>query len=386
MNHDNVVRKPAKKNDEKKGPMQRDKKAPTPRHIEQCFLAHGKTAWFLRTWPVGALTEQGSKSRRAPYICHSWRCPACSALESHILFSRIVESFKRAGASISECSFLVLTLDRFGTLGGKKYSDDREAFQELSRNSRNFLARLNRWGERKYGVGWKVYSSNWVATVEAHRSGFPHVNYIVHNPFLAEYLYHDFDVRRAAGQSFQEARWLGDELREMAVATGWGAASTAEACHEVPEANGLEALSNYVVKLAGEFDQTANEIRKLSQLPLGAPPKTRRCRAGKGFMVPREKKEGITGFLIRTHKDGFIVPGRILADEEASLALWEERELLAGRENYSTPLDVVEKRQRQEEKQKKAEKCQLKQKQKTKRTLPITQLSLASLQREKKTG
>jgi len=126
-----------------------------------CCNGHGA----LYTWTVGAC----DRVMRRPYRCVSWRhAGPCARREAAITFARIKEAVERPEFDPSGWVFVVLTLDRNGFFGGKPLHDVQAAFRELSRLSRNFLARVRRLCERN---GWTNPGSHWVATVEAHRSG-----------------------------------------------------------------------------------------------------------------------------------------------------------------------------------------------------------------------
>jgi hypothetical protein len=182
----------------------------------------------------------------------------------------------------------VLTLDRNGIYSGKKpFLDEKHAYQSLSRMSRNFLSALRR---RYPGIG-----SSWAAVVEAHKRGWPHVNLMVYAPALAAQL--RFEQERLTGKTQREQILLRDDLLNLAMRHDWGAQSTAEA------ARNREALSGYLVKLAGVADETTGELAKLSQVPLSAPPRFRRLRSGKGFLSPRFKNPDYTGTMVRRELD-----------------------------------------------------------------------------------
>jgi hypothetical protein len=197
--------------------------------------------------------------------------------------------------------YLVLTLDRHGYYGGKRWECTTEAYRALSRMSRNFLARLRR---RYASLG-----SAWVATVEKHRDGWPHDNLVLYCPELADELRAEQDERLAdpevrdavelSRQLWRErkpipaeirekarrVRLIGGHVLEHAEAVGWGRQSTAEAARD------RESLIGYLLKLIGEAS-------KISQAPTNAPVKFRRLRSGKGFLPPRHKSR-YTGVLLR---------------------------------------------------------------------------------------
>ena len=192
--------------------------------------------------------------------------------------------------------FLVLTLDRDGRKTGKPWSDAQAAYRELSTMSRKFLKRVNRECERN---GWTRPGSRWVAVVEAHRSGMPHVNFMVYAPELARDLAEQRERKVRDGATEREAVLLDGPLLAHACATGWGYQSTAEQCRN------RDALTGYITKLttAEHVHATAGELAKLTQLPLNAPGRFRRLRAGKGFLPPRKKNHDVTGTLVRRRRE-----------------------------------------------------------------------------------
>jgi hypothetical protein len=209
----------------------------------------------------------------------------------------------------------VLTLDQ-----RKEKLSPVELYKELSARSRKFLKRLRRQLIREHGPD-ADFGSRWVATVEAHRSGVPHLNIIVHSEHLADAL----DAAKTTQQKYNDDRFacglrptnetiLCDWIGAHATESGWGRMSTGE------RARDAGALAGYVVKLAGEADKTADaidrgcagattgEVVKLSQLPMNAPVRFRRLRAGKGFLKPRNKNKDITGTLVRRRIDELGLP------------------------------------------------------------------------------
>lgn len=189
---------------------------------------------------------------------------------------------------------LVLTLDRNGVYSAARWKTADEANAALSKQSRNFLKRLRRYCVSQ---GWADFGSKWVATVESHRSGWPHMNFVIHCPELAAELASEYALRRARGASHRNATVLDGALLDIAMQTGWGAQSVAE------RGNSIDALVSYIAKLAGMADRTMGELAKLSQTPVAAKQGFRRLRSGVGFLPPRRKNPDYTGTLIRRLPD-----------------------------------------------------------------------------------
>jgi len=263
-----------------------------PRHVRHCQNGVGKKSrlWWIYTW-----REASPEVRiRIPYTCHSWRCEQCAVHEAAVLFARI----KEACAELDPRGFvfIVLTLDQRGFFdkrqdGWRRFRDVTEAYRELGHQSEKFLKRLRRWMKRN---GMTPLGSEWIEVVEAHRSGWPHMNLVLYSRDLARRLEREQAELRRQGKSARECILLRGDILKAATGAGWGVQSTAE------RARSHKALAGYVTKLAGFSDATAGEIAKLTQLPMCAPPRFRRLRSGRGFLPPRKgTAEGWTGALVR---------------------------------------------------------------------------------------
>lgn len=225
---------------------------------------------------------------RHVYRCGSWRHAGdCARHEAAVTFARIKEAVSRGEYSSDGWVFMVLTLDRDAFFGGKRWIGPDDGYRALSRMTRLFLKRLRRLFNVAPGD-----TSSWVAVVEAHRSGWPHVNLLLYCPSLARELEDERTARLATGATEREATLLHGELKKHAISCDWGPQSTAEA------ARSTDALAGYFTKLAGQHDATVGEIAKLCQAPVNAPKRFRRLRSGKGFLPPRRKGRH-TGVLLR---------------------------------------------------------------------------------------
>lgn len=297
----------------------------TPRHVEACQHSPvGRERWFVWTWK----RSSPEKQTRIPYSCNSWRCDVCRRHEAAVTFARIREA--TAPLDPSGWCFLVLTLDRAGYYSGAPWADVNEAYRELGTMTRRTLAKIGRnWGpETKLERSGRsktlrtvrALGNRWVSVVEAHRSGWPHVNLLVWCPELAERLRCERDERladpeladavalardawarkepvpAAIRERARRATVIGGELAELITDSGWGLQSTAEA------ARSSAAIAGYVVKLAGMHDASAGELAKVTQAPLNAPERFRRLRSGKGFLPPRNVNPEVTGCLIRRRR------------------------------------------------------------------------------------
>lgn len=255
-----------------------------PRHVRACqHSEHGAERWFVWTWK----RENPTTQTRIPYSCNSWRCPVCARHEAAVTFARIKQAVQRPELAPDGWVFLVLTIDRDGYYSGQPWPDVTTAYRSLGKMSEKFLKRLR----RAYGLG-----SQWVAVVESHKSGWPHVNLMLYSPELADEIRSAKRTRASAGASPRDQILVGERLLEHAMECGWGRQSTADVARDT------EALSSYIVKLAGNHEASVGELAKITQAPLAAPARFRRLRSGKGFLPPRHKNAETTGVLIRRAK------------------------------------------------------------------------------------
>lgn len=304
-----------------------------PRYVARC----GCDA--LYTW---AKADPSLVSRR-PSLCGSWRHDGpCARYNASVAFARMKEAFAPLPADGNV--LLVLTLDRNGVYSEARWKTADEANAALSKQSRNFLKRLRRFGASQ---GWADFGSKWVATVESHRSGWPHMNLVIHCPELAAELVADYAKRRARGASHRNATVLDGALLDIAMQTGWGAQSVAE------RGNSIDALVSYIAKLAGMADATMGELAKLSQTPVAARQGFRRLRSGVGFLPPRRKNPDYTGTLIRRLPDQrrsayCAVPLVVLRDPVAravsTMLLEVEEDRMAREWRHAQPLRLHEER------------------------------------------
>lgn len=260
-------------------------RAPAPRYVSRCGC---DALWtWERAKPVVL--------QRRPLLCGSWRHEgACARYSASVAFARIKEAVERPEYRPDGWVFAVLTIDRDGYYGGRRWTDTAEAYRELSRMSRNFLSALRKSCKKNGGT---PPGSNWVAVVEAHRSGWPHVNLLMYAPELAGELEEDRLNNLANGETQRESILLSGELGRCARQAGWGAQSTAE------RARSRDALAGYIVKLAGQNDRTSGELAKLTQAPTQAARGFRRIRSGKGFLPKKRKNIAYTGTLLRRIAD-----------------------------------------------------------------------------------
>ena len=257
----------------------------SPKHLQHCH-ALGARDWWIWLWEE---KHPGYTLTRVPYLCHSWRCPSCRVHESHVAWTRMTEAF--APLDASGACLIVLTLDRYGTYSGeKRWQNAQEAYKDLSKLSNDMMKRLRKWMK---SMGWTVLENQWVATVEMHKSGWPHVNFVVWSPELAAWLAEEKRQKLSDGMTADASRYVSRQLADIVTAAGWGLMSTAE------RANSREETLGYICKLAGKVDESIGEISKLTQLPTNAPFRFRRIRSGVAFLPKRKKSAVMTGTLVR---------------------------------------------------------------------------------------
>jgi hypothetical protein len=249
----------------------------------------GQRDWWIWTWKKAGCLDRKGAATRAPYRCGSWRCPVCRIQEAHVQFARISEA--AAPLAPDGWVFIVNTLDRFGTYSKKRpWERPKEAYQDLQRISQSYMRGLRKWFK---SMGWEPLKNQWIASTECHRSGWPHMNFMIWHPQFSDWLREQERARLAEGMSARDSILVCRQLADVTTKAGFGLISTAEA------ARSAHALASYIVKLSGEQDATIGEVVKLCQLPTNAPLRFRRLRSGVRFLPPRKKNPDVTGTLIR---------------------------------------------------------------------------------------
>lgn len=259
-----------------------------PRHVQQC-ARNGGRGWSIWMWR----RDQPNLKTRVAYTCKSWRCEGeCARAAAAQLFARLKEAVERHPAE--EWSFWVLTLDRDGYYSGKPWPNADVAYKSLGHMSERFLKRMRRFCER---MGWGSFGSDWAQVVEAHRSGWPHVNLLIRNKGLAKYLADEQKTRLDNGASDMSSRLIQNDILQHAIDCDWGTHSTAEAVKD------RGAMAGYLTKLAAQAHNHIGELAKITQAPTNAPLKFRRLRSGVGFLPKVKKNLQWTGGLVRRYYD-----------------------------------------------------------------------------------
>lgn len=239
-----------------------------PKGVEACL----SNAWHIRAKKKGGSEAEGESL--FPFRDKTWRCPNCRRQVAAVDFARIQEALQPI--PIEELLYFVGTLPK----GELQRAGMRKevAYDLLWRKVQSLV----QWLKRRYRKGKVRY----VLTVEQHKDGWPHVNIIFHCPGFAAELAQDKQWARSTEK--RAPRWL----KEALVRVGLGPVAWVERPHT------KDSLTGYIVKLAHHGTLTG-EITKLHQLPIAAPPRTRRLRSSQGFLPKRKKQEGWTGELVK---------------------------------------------------------------------------------------
>lgn len=223
-----------------------------------------------KSWHLHLTHKTTGKEERICWRCRSWRHQGeCARQVARKDFARISEAFTRERSS--SLVYLVLTLDQ-----AKDEARGLTAIQAYRTLVRRWQS-LRQWMQRNFGpVGY-------VATVEQHRTGWPHLNVVVSCEDLAA------AIRAEDRKNGMAPGWL----KGAAVRAGFGYRAWAEAPRDRDE------LAGYLVKLAHRESLTG-EVAKLSQLPIASPPGTRRLRSSRGFLPRSSTSTGEwTGELMK---------------------------------------------------------------------------------------
>lgn len=304
-------------------------RAVIPRHVERCWN-NGCRSDYLYTFDKRA----PAKKTRVRFRCGSWRCHGnggeCARFSRHQLYARVLEAIKRDKLKPRGFVFMVLTVDQKG------WESAEDAFKDISRMHREFFAKLRTWMKRQ---GMRPIGREWMATVEVHRNGFPHLNILVWSPELAAYIERE-QAREAERLAEQNKEYdipktlFPPEILALARRAHWNVRCTAE------RARNYRQVVNYAAGVAGDAGRVISEIAKLTQLPMNAPQRFRRVRTGKSWLPPKRRDPNRTGGIFRrwvdergerrvspivsTKKPELVA--HVGACAEVELALWEREQ------------------------------------------------------------
>lgn len=315
--------------------------ATAPGYIHACH----ECKWKLATWQK---TKPAEVTWR-PARCFSWRhagpCARAKAAED---YQRIKEAL--AKHERSNIVYAVLTLDPSAWTGegweawhgdGKRPRRE-DATKDKHAITAAYKALVDRWSVFAKAVKRKWGELEYVATVECHRSGWPHLNVVFVCPDLAMETSLEAQRLRLWGRKSKGREVARRVFGDMLESAGFGPIAFLEQALPLEGDGKADRLAAYIAKLAGEAGgvwdgekrgltapaddapagqqvlsiegHTVGEIAKLSQAPTVAPAHFRRLRSSKGFLPPKRRDENLTGML-------YDEAGRPLGHDRASRLL-----------------------------------------------------------------
>jgi hypothetical protein len=173
------------------------------------------------------------------------------------------------------------------------------------------------WRERLHARLCAEYGHvEFVATIEAHRSGWPHWNIAMRSDAMMEHVRElGFEWRRVVGHGGERVArfpyWRSKVFGKLVRASGWGTVFWAEPIVDA------QSMAAYLAKLAGEF--TRGGSKDGDQRPLLAPKGTRWVRSTPGLLPPARGSSGkFEGVLVDASVEAFVnrVTGELEFDWE----------------------------------------------------------------------
>lgn len=228
------------------------------KYVEAC----ASQRWSIVSWKKDDPEQRSKRSFR----CKSWRHEGdCAKWKAAQDFVRIRDGLKERKNLV----YMVLTIDP------KRWKNTWSAYRGGFHCWKRLVLRL----ERRYGG--KV---EYVSTIEAHKSGYPHYNFVIENKGI-------YDAVE------KHIRLVERQLKRDALGCGFSWKSYVEPLQD------FEAMSGYLVKLS-------NELVKSSQIPVNAPKHFRRIRSSRGFLPAVHKHDGTwTGKVVFHPVDEIVVGG-----------------------------------------------------------------------------
>lgn len=214
---------------------------------------------------------------RVPFRCRSWRHKGkCSWWKGSQDFARSRELIEAE----SQWTYIVLTLDP------KEFVSQWQAYRKIV-----FLwSKLRKRMVRQFG------RMKYLQTLEAHRSGWPHLNVIIYNSRL-------FALAKTSWRVFRRG-WL----EKHAVDCGFGCRTWIE-----PVWGKSGEIAGYLTKLSREL--TGTNVK--DQTPYNAPRNFRRLRAS-AHCLPPVYKTGLTGRLLQCPIEDFVSPFRAFSGSDVN--------------------------------------------------------------------
>ena len=216
-------------------------------------------------------------------------------------------------------AYVVLTLDPSAWTGsgwsGPAKKRRPDAVRDRGAIAHSYAELCGRWTQLVKRLRQRFGGLDYVATVECHKSGWPHLNVVLYaskkrSSFstalaLAHKALNTW-TRKARGR--EAARRVFGDLLEL---SGFGRIAFAEPAKPI-DADGGDPLAGYMAKLAALVEtpfsckdpgglvdsidgRLVAELVKHSQVPYNAPLNFRRLRSSKGFLVPKKTNPDITG-------------------------------------------------------------------------------------------
>jgi len=295
----------------------------SPGYVHACF----EEKWKLATWQKADPTAITWRPAR----CYSWRhdgpCALGKAAEDYARIKEALAKHERGAVTYG-----VMTLDPSAWTGAGWESWEGEGSRprrEGAVHDKNaivaaYKALVDRWRIFAAALKRKVGKFEYVATVECHRSGWPHLNVVFVNDQLAGEVKGESTRLHNWGRKSRGREVARRVFGDMLESAGFGKIAFIECASEL-EANGTDRLAAYIAKLAGSAGavwdgeargltapagdapagavvhsiegQMVGEIAKLSQAPHIAPNNFRRLRSSKGFLPPKRRDENVTGAM-----------------------------------------------------------------------------------------
>lgn len=221
---------------------------------------------YARKCMTGKMTMKKKKNGAVSYSrawCGTWRCLCCRPYVAKRDFARTASALRKCDPE--NLSFFVLTLDQQECRDTIKGFNAQKSYDVMTERSRRFMRLLR----KEYGkIGW-------VGSIEAHKSGYCHMNIVANNKEIAE------EIRRSLIWSRKPHEI--EVFCEIADKAGLGRIG-------VELVRSADRIGSYVVKVAFE-GKIAKEATKETQLPIAAKKGTRRLRSSVGFLPKKEKRK-----------------------------------------------------------------------------------------------
>lgn len=200
------------------------------------------------------VSRQGDKSR---FRCHSWRHEGdCARWVNAQTFVRIRDAAKNHPI---KPLYMVLTMSRVMFRG---IPTDNQAKRTAKAYRKVYEAFTLFHHRMAYHYGKMAY----VALIERHKDGFPHLNLIIHNQAMYDLAQGEMDLQP------KDRPWKG-MVEGILEECGFGRICYIDPVRSVDE-------------IAGYFTKLIAEASKTLQLPTNAPEGFRRLRASRGYLPP----------------------------------------------------------------------------------------------------